>query len=121
MAICSKDGRLLGSIFFFKPQGYIDGYEIGYRIFRPDERGKGLMTEALRIFSSYLFAIKPVNRLQLLVAEGNTGSWKVAEKCGFKKEGQLRNAMFIKGTYHDMRIYSLLRSEAPAFDEVVTK
>ncbi len=107
MLIVDKQGNKLGEIFFFKPQEYFEGFEIGYRIFRPLERGKGTMTEALRIFTAFLFGTKPIQRLQLMVAEGNIPSWKVAEKCGYTHEGTARKAMFSKGRYLDLRMYSI--------------
>jgi RimJ/RimL family protein N-acetyltransferase len=33
------------------------------------------------------------------------------EKAGFKKEGQLRKAAFIRGDWRDLFIYSILKEE----------
>jgi RimJ/RimL family protein N-acetyltransferase len=41
------------------------------------------MTEALRIFCAYLFAIKSIPRLELATVVGNASSSRVAESCGF--------------------------------------
>ena len=89
----------------------IAGYEIGYAIFRPEDRGKGYMTAALRIFSAYLFELKPVPRLQLGMFKGNAASRKVAERCGYQYEGTQRQGNFLRGQYHDRETFSLLRSE----------
>ena len=113
MLITAKDGRMLGSIFTFKADQFRNVHEIGYSVFRPADRGQGTMSEALRLFSAYLFEAKPVPRLQLLVAVGNAPSRRVAEKCGFRHEGVLRQYIFIRGKYHDCDILSLLREECP--------
>jgi ribosomal-protein-alanine N-acetyltransferase len=119
MLITARDGRKLGHIFYFKVDPFRKIHEIGYNIFRPDDRGHGTMSEALRIFSAYLFEIKPLSRLQVLVAAGNVASRRVAEKCGYRHEGVLRQYIFMRGKYHDCHLLSLLRSECPALAEAL--
>jgi ribosomal-protein-alanine N-acetyltransferase len=119
MLITAKDGRMLGHIFYFKSDPFRKVYEIGYNIFRPADRGQGSISEALRIFAAYLFEIKPVARLQVLVAVGNTASRRAAEKCGFRHEGVLRQYIFMRGKYHDCDALSLLRSECPGLAETL--
>ena len=41
----------------------------------------------------------------------NTGSERIAQKCGFTQEGVLRQAFFIQGVMRDVKMYSLLRPE----------
>ncbi|MGD8451799.1 MAG: GNAT family protein [Phycisphaerae bacterium] len=111
MLITDKQGRLLGSIFFFKGAPYQDGYEVGYTIFRRADRGRGIMSEALPLFSAYLFEAKPIGRLFLFAATENAGSRRVAEKAGYHQDGTLRQAFFLRGRFHDCAVYSMLRSE----------
>ena len=113
MVIEDKEGVLLGQILCFKPAGYMNALELAYIILRPEGRGKGYMTEAVRLFTNYLFDLHNINRIQLTVAVGNTGSKRVAEKCGFKSEGILRQAMFQMGRNVDIEMFSLLRDERP--------
>jgi RimJ/RimL family protein N-acetyltransferase len=70
------------------------------------------MTEALSLCADYLFQSTTIHRLQLIIAEGNIASQRVAQKCGFTYEGTARQAMFQRGKHHDMQIYALLRHEA---------
>ena len=111
----STSGRLLGEICYFQNAPYRAGYEIGYQLYRQEYRGKGIMTEALRLFSSYLFELWPIPRLQITCMQGNIPSRRVAEKCGFKFEGVLRQATFNRGHYYDLELFSLLREECPSF------
>jgi hypothetical protein len=60
-------GRIVGEIIYFCNADYRAGYEVGYQIFRREDRGKGYMSEALALFSSFLFESKPIPRLQLTV------------------------------------------------------
>lgn len=109
--ITDKQDKLVGNINYFRGAPYIDGYELGYRIFHPEDRGSGYMTEALNLFIDYLFALKPINRLQICFVPENIGSKKVAEKCGFKFEGTLRQCTYEGGKYLDIDMFSLLRNE----------
>ena len=84
---------------------------VGYRIFSKDNRGLGCGTEALALFSKYLFETKPIERITLEISSDNKPSIRIAEKCGYKNEGIIRNAYFYRGSIRDMKIYGLLRSD----------
>ncbi len=58
LLITDKSHRLVGEIVYFKGVWYMPGYEIGYQLYRKEDRGKGYMTEALSIFTAYFFCIK---------------------------------------------------------------
>ena len=91
-----------------------EGYEIGYSLFQRKDRGQGVVSEALRLFSAYLFDWKSTPRLQVLIAKDNAPSRRVAEKCGYQHEGTLRKCFFLRGEYVDCDLFSLLREECPA-------
>lgn len=107
MLITSKEDSILGNVTFYKT----NGYEIGYQIYRKEYRSKGYGSEALKLFSKYLFSLKQINRLQVTIPEGNIPSRKIVEKCGYKYEGTMRQAYFAKGKYHNIQIFSLLKEE----------
>ncbi len=111
MAITTLEGRLIGNINFFKSIPYTEGLEVGYRIYDPGDRGKGYMSEALKLFVDYIFASRPIERLQVCYMEENQASRMVSEKAGFKREGMLRKAVFHNGKYQDLGISSLLRCD----------
>jgi RimJ/RimL family protein N-acetyltransferase len=94
---------------------------VGYIILRREDRGRGYGTEALRIFSAYLFDAKPTERLQLVTMAGNVPSRRIAEKCGYQLEGTMRKFGFVRGKYVDAVMYSLLREECPTLAEVLAK
>ena len=118
MLITDKQGRALGTIFFFKGAQYQEGYEVGYTILRRGDRGRGIMSEALPLFSAYLFELKPIERLYLLTARDNIPSQKVARKAGYQHEGTLPRAFFLRGKHDDCEVFSLLREECPSLKEV---
>jgi RimJ/RimL family protein N-acetyltransferase len=73
--------------------------------------GKGYGTEATRLMIQYGFMELNLNRIQTQDMEENIGGWRADEKAGFKYEGTIREAIMRFGTYHDVRIYSILRRE----------
>ena len=86
LVVSGEDGRLLGSTGF--------GFETAYRastgyVFAKDEWGKGYATEALRAVVEIARGIGLI-RLYALCHLENLPSWRVLEKCGFTREGVLR-------------------------------
>lgn len=122
MLITDREGNLIGEVDNFATSPNIQGSEVGYRIFRKEDMGKGHTTEALRLFSAYLYKTNPTMlRLTLLIRSDNVGSIKVAEKCGYKNEGTLRDAWVDDGRPYTMEIYSLLRDECPKLQDLLQK
>jgi RimJ/RimL family protein N-acetyltransferase len=110
LLIEGKEQRLLGAVWF-EPAGAIEGCELRFLIFQVKERGKGLMSEALSLLCPYLFAMKRIERLQIAIPDYSKAALRVSQKCGFQFEGIARSAIFHRGKYQDLCIYSLLRSE----------
>jgi RimJ/RimL family protein N-acetyltransferase len=73
--------------------------------------GRGYGTEATRLMIRYGFMELNLNRIQTQDMEENVGGWRADEKAGFKYEGTLRELIPRFGKFHNVRVYSLLRSE----------
>ena len=114
LLIVSPSDEILGHIEFFKTVNYLDEYEIAYQVYMPEQRGKGLMTEAVDLLVRYLFETKRVNRIRLVIHPDNLASRRLAEKCGFRHEGTARGAWYHKGAHQDVEIYAILH------DDVIT-
>ncbi|HEY2356100.1 MAG TPA: GNAT family protein [Phenylobacterium sp.] len=92
-AVDGENGRLVGTLQFYKAGPGVHGLEIGYILHDEDDRGKGYASEALRLFSDLLFADNPwCHRLQLIIETWNDASARLAENCGYASEGILRKA-----------------------------
>jgi len=70
--------------------------------------GKGIMTEAVRLITAYVFGNFNIIRIQATVNGNNPASMRVLEKAGFVKEGVLKNAILKNGEIMDEHIYALL-------------
>ncbi|MFC2095458.1 GNAT family N-acetyltransferase [Candidatus Bipolaricaulota bacterium] len=119
LLITDLDGRRLGQINVYKASHSYEGWELGYRIYRPEDRGKGYTTEAVRLCTAYLFGQESIERMQILLDPRNIGSQKVAEGAGYTLEGTLRHAHFDRGEHHDLLQFSIVRSEVTPLSELL--
>jgi RimJ/RimL family protein N-acetyltransferase len=105
-------GRLLGTSQFYRPGPCVHGYELGYIIHDPANWGQGYATEAVRLFSDRLFEVRPAaQRHQLMIETWNTRSWRLAERCGFVREGLMRTSGLGGETPADSFIYGRTRND----------
>ena len=111
LVIVDPDGEILGHIEFFKTVNYLDEFELSYQLYHLRSHGKGVMTEAVSLLVRYLFDTKRMNRIRLIIHPENAASLRLAEKCGFVKEGTARGAWYNKGRHHDVVIYSILHDD----------
>lgn len=112
LVIASHDDRVLGHIEFFKTTNYLDEYELSYQVYATGDRRRGAATEAVTMFTRYLFETKRMNRIRLIIHPENLTSRRLAERCGFRHEGTARGAWFHMGHHHDVEVYAMLRAEA---------
>ena len=82
------------------------GYVIGKKYW-----GKGIMTEAVKEAIKFGFEKMNLNRIQAMCLPDNIGSYRVMEKVGMKYEGVIREYIYIKGKFQDLKLYSILRRE----------
>jgi RimJ/RimL family protein N-acetyltransferase len=76
-----------------------------------EARGRGVATHAVRLLARWAFAELGLARLELTCGPDNEASQRVAEHCGFAREGLLRSHVPFKGARRDSVIYSLLPGE----------
>jgi ribosomal-protein-alanine N-acetyltransferase len=84
--------------------------EIAYAIGR-SYWNQGLTTEAARAVVAFGFHRMQLNRIEARCEIPNVASARVMEKLGMSLEGILRQHMFAKGQYVDLKLYSILRQE----------
>ena len=103
------DGEAAGGIGFVLP-GDVGrrSAEIGYWLGEACW-GQGIMTDALRAISDYIFSNFDVCRISSIVFESNPASARVLEKAGYSCEGRQRKAVTKNGVTMDALMYSLIR------------
>ena len=83
---------------------------VGYWL-APSSRGRGVATHATRLMARWAFEGLRVARLELTCGPDNERSQRVADRCGFVREGVLRSHIPFKGGRRDTVMFSLLPVE----------
>jgi len=111
---------ILGTIdlrFDDAPPGLVSG-SIGYAMY-PPARGRGLMTEAVRLVLDWGFSTEGGNmaRATWRALVGNWPSRRVAWKAGFRVEGTLRSELIDRGKLADAWLGTLMKGDPLAPNE----
>jgi [ribosomal protein S5]-alanine N-acetyltransferase len=84
---------------------------LGYDLARPYWR-RGLMSEAVAAVLRLGFEQMTLHRVEATVMTGNTASSSLLRRAGFECEGTLRERMLKQGTFRDLQMFGLTRSDA---------
>jgi RimJ/RimL family protein N-acetyltransferase len=108
----SETGRPLGAIGLHRVDRRLLNVETGYWLAR-EARGHGYMSRAVRLIAGWVFDGLGFARLELRTDPENVASQRIAERCGFRREGHLRSSMLVlhSGERRDQIVFGLLRGE----------
>jgi RimJ/RimL family protein N-acetyltransferase len=108
------DGTKVGSVSWIQvphgPNLRSLAWCIGITI-HPQFRGQHLAAAAQRALARQLFERSNANRVEAETDADNIAERRSLERAGFTEDGTARGANWRRGTWHDMVIYSRLRSE----------
>lgn len=79
------------------------------------KRGKGVGQDSIYTMVRYAFMNMRLNCIYAEILSYNILSQKVFEKCGFHKDGILRQRVFKEGKYVDVFTYSIISGEAGGY------
>ena len=115
-AIEKETGQMAGR-FSLKPASsyglpLTGSTELGYRLY-PAFWGRGLATEGARALITSAFQRLHIDRIVATTMAGNTGSWRVLEKCGLRRVSTFYypDAGLMPGAEHGDFVYELTRSD----------
>ncbi len=91
---------------------YRKSAELGYFIGEP-YWNKGIATKAIKSICDFGFQNLDIVRIHCGVYEYNSASQRVLEKCGFKKEGIFKKAIFKKNKVWDEVRYAKIKNGIP--------
>ncbi len=106
----SESGPLLGTVGYHGWAKADRRARVGYDLL-PEHRGRGVMTEALRIVLTHGFESMNLNRVEAHVDPRNAKSINLLSRSGFSLEGTLREHTFFGDSFRSESVYSLLRRE----------
>ncbi len=105
------DDRAVGNCGLFDLDLPNGSAGLGITIGRPEDRGRGLGTDALRALLGFAFGQLRLERVWLDVYDTNPGARRVYEAVGFVYEGTLRRAAFREGLHLDIVRMAILADE----------
>jgi len=104
-------GTLAGSSGLHRIDWAVPKFEIGYWC-RTRFTGRGYVTEAVRGISDFAFDVLGARRLEIRCDSRNLPSARVAERAGFRLEGELRNnEVDPNGAARNTLVYAMLPEE----------
>jgi RimJ/RimL family protein N-acetyltransferase len=98
------DGVAVGAVI--ATRRHRENYELAY-LAGEAGRGRGLMSQALRMLCDVLFA-DGAGRLEVRTHPGNEASQRLAVRAGFVREGLERRSIWLHGRREDAIVWSLL-------------
>lgn len=104
--ILDRDGQLVGRCNLKDIDQGIGTAEVGYRIAQ-HQVGQGLATAALEYLIGLARAQWRLARLCAYVAQANTASARVLERCGFSREARTENVSTVAGVAVDGHRFAL--------------
>jgi RimJ/RimL family protein N-acetyltransferase len=110
-AAVDGDGRFLGLGLAPTINREDSEAELGYLV-APAARGRGVATELLGRLTAWAIDEQGIQRVYLIVAVDNPASQKVAERCGYVREGVMRSLHVKQGRRADCILYSRLPTDA---------
>jgi RimJ/RimL family protein N-acetyltransferase len=106
-AVFDRDDRFVGGAGINQIHPLHQFANLGYWI-RESRQREGLAVEAARAVAAFGFDTLLLTRLEIVAAEGNIPSRRVAEKVGAAFECLARNRLVIHGVPHCSAVYSLV-------------
>ena len=104
--VLRETGRLIGTAGFTSFDLPNRSAEIGY-VISPLYQGCGYATEAVRALVAFGFEQCDLSRISAVCMRENSASLRVMEKCGLKREGLLRSAVYAKGEMQDVHLAAI--------------
>ncbi len=109
-AIRAEDGAFLGEAVLNKLDP--ENESANYRVWLTGPHvGQGYGTEITRLVIDFALGTVGLHRVSLSVYDINPRAQRVYEKCGFRYEGRLREALRWDGRWHDELLMAILHSD----------
>jgi RimJ/RimL family protein N-acetyltransferase len=109
-AALDADERFLGLALAPQIDREAGEIELGYIVAR-DARGRGVATAILNLLTRWAFDQQQAQRLYLIIDVDNHGSRRVAERCGYQREGVMRSIHIKQGRRSDAELWSRLPTD----------
>ena len=103
-------GEVVGDLVLFWHSDSDLHAEVGY-VLHPDHEGHGYATEGVRALLELCFDHAGAHRVTARVDERNTGSARLLERLGFRKEATFVDGEWFKGGWTTLEVFAMLDRE----------
>jgi RimJ/RimL family protein N-acetyltransferase len=111
VAVLRQDsGELIGDCCLHIKDVEARQAEIGYS-FHPDHQGQGFAREAVVELLRFGFESLGLHRIYARCDARNTGSWRLVEALGMRREAHFREHALFKGGWDEEFYYAMLEDE----------
>lgn len=111
LAVETAEGIHIGNVGLHAINWKDRSTELGIVIGEKSYWGQGYGSDAVRTLLRLAFETMNLHRVFLRVDADNGRAIRCYEKCGFQREGVLRDAVFRDGRYYDQLLMSILQTE----------
>ncbi len=101
-------GKVVGAVGLKVDQHRKHIGEIGYFVDH-DHWGQGIAPAAVTQIEEFAFQQLDIRRLEIVTLRPKKASQRVAEKCGYRREGTQRGKLLHNGQYRDASLYAKAR------------
>lgn len=109
--VVKEDNRAIGRAGFHNWYHAHQRAELGYAIFRAEDRRHGYMSEAIPAIIKYGFEQMKLNRMEAFVGPENEPSLRIVKSNGFTQEGHLKQHYVRDGVAGDSLLFALLKDQ----------
>ena len=111
--VVTFDGTLVGQLTVGNIQyGSLRGAHIGYWISQ-EYAGRGITPTAVAMATDHAFGVLRLHRVEIAMRPENLPSRRVAEKLGFRYEGERGSFLHIDGEWRDHLVYVMFDRDVP--------
>jgi len=107
----STQGRYIGHVRLTVSSWHDRNARLSIGIYDRRFWSGGYGTEAMRLLLRYAFDDLGLHRVDLRVIDYNARAIRAYEKCGFVREGVLRESALVDGVWHDDVVMAILERE----------
>ena len=109
--VIEADGKLIGTAGLHHRERRLGATAFGIAIYDRDYLGKGYGRDAISVLINWAFQIQNFRRIWLETWATNERALRCYQALGFVEEGRLREHAYYNGTYFDVVLMGMLRSE----------
>ncbi len=108
--VIDVDSAPVGGASLFDIDDFAGHAEAGITLL-PAARGRGYGTAAIILLVEFAFVRRNLRRIHLQAIASNTAAIRAYEKAGFVVEGRQREHAWVRGSYEDIVLMGILRSD----------